>query len=319
VTGFIVVTLNWNGREVLPAMIRSLSQQLPELGGRLLVFDNASTDGSDDLVEEEFGDKTWFSIVRSDVNLGFAAGANEAIAGLTEEVIVLANSDTVFRPGSLLALLQGMERHPEAGLVGPRLLWPDGTLQQSQRDFPFPGPLMAEHIPFLGRYTAKSSSHDTERRVDWMVGAVMTLRRRAFEEVGGFDESYFFYHEETDLQYRLYEKGWESWFIPSSLVVHVEGAAARQKFGRETYLRYIPEKIRFISKHGTPGAATIFRIYMLALQMTRALLGLVIPVKRRSDIRFTLPYCLKAMRLLYGAMGTSESGESMNSRSTVTR
>lgn len=318
-SGFIVVTLNWNGKEVLPEMVRSLSGQVRELDGRLLVFDNASTDGSDTAVEEEFGDMPWFSMVRSPVNLGFAAGANRAVRGLTEEIVVLANSDTVFPPGSLQALLEGLGRHPDAGLAGPRLLWPDGTLQPSQRDYPFPGPLLTEHVPLLGRLSAKRDPHRREKMVDWMVGAVMALRRRAFEEVGGFDESFFFYHEETDLQYRLSAKGWESWFIPSSEVVHVEGAAARQRFGRETYLRYIPQKIRFITKHGTPGAATIFRIYMSALQVTRAILGLLVPGKRRDDIRFTLPYCRKALRLLYAGERGSEAEEAADDPPSATR
>ncbi len=136
---FTVLTLNWNGLEVLPAMVESLAGPVEELGGELVVFDNGSSDGSQDLVEKQWGDRSWFRLVRSGKNLGFAGGASRAIDDIDSEIIVLANSDTFFLPGSLEELLSAAEEGGPFGVMGPRLLWPDGTLQRSMRDFPFPG------------------------------------------------------------------------------------------------------------------------------------------------------------------------------------
>lgn len=294
-----VVTLNFNGAAFLRPMIESLAPQLRDAGARLIVFDNGSTDGSDRRAEEAFGSEEWFAIVRSPVNLGFAAGANAAMAGLAEEIVVLANSDTVFRPGSLSALLEGLRRHPDAALAGPRLLWPDGSLQPSMRDFPFPGALLKEHLPVLSRGAAKHSEHDTERRADWLVGAVMALRTEAFRKVGGFDTDYFFYHEETDLQYRFREAGMEVWFIPGSEVVHIEGGSAEALFGRDTTLRYISAKLRFLSKHGSALDAACFRLLMSVMHLGRAAAGIVRPRKAAEDPRFSRGYCSKALKELW--------------------
>ncbi|MCK4504028.1 MAG: glycosyltransferase family 2 protein [Candidatus Aegiribacteria sp.] len=294
-----VITLNWNGAEVLSDMINSLAPQLLELQARLIVLDNCSTDGSDRAAFDEFGGEPWFSLIRAERNLGFAAGANRVIGNSDDEILVLANNDTVFTPGSLKLLVDALERHPEAGMAGPRLLWPDGSLQPSMRDFPFPGKLIREHLPFLRKKAAIHSLHLKEQKVDWLVGAVMAFRRKALLDTGLFDEDYFFYHEETDLQYRFHRSGWEVWFVPAASVVHLEGVAARQIFGRETWLRYIPGKIRFLRKHGRYGAVTSFRLFITLLHTCRMLAGLVEPGKRKQDIRYTMSYYRKAIRLTW--------------------
>ena len=294
-----VITLNWNGAEVLSDMINSLAPQLIELGARLIVLDNCSMDGSDRAAFDEFGGEPWFSLIRAERNLGFAAGANRVISNSDDEILVLANNDTVFTPGSLKLLVDALERHSKAGMAGPRLLWPDGSLQPSMRDFPFPGKLIKEHMPFLRKKTAIHSLHLKEQKTDWLVGAVMAFRREALLDTGLFDEDYFFYHEETDLQYRLNRSGWEVWFVPDAQVVHLEGVAARQMFGQETWLRYIPEKMRFLRKHGKYGAVTGFRFFMILLHSCRLLAGLVKPAKRKHDIRYTVSYCRKAIKLTW--------------------
>ena len=292
---FSVLTLNWNGKEVLPDMIESLSEQIVDLNGNLIVFDNNSTDGSDKDALEAWGDEDWFSLVKSEENLGFAGGANFAIKGIDSEIIVLANSDTVFLPGSLKCLLETVQKHPEAGMIGPKLLWPDGTLQPSLRDFPFPGKLIAEHIPLLNRNSAIKSTHDKAQFVDWLVGAVMVFRKELFLDIGGFNDDFFFYHEETELQYRLYKSGYSSFFEPKAVVIHVEGASARKMFGRETYLKYIKAKIMFLNKHGYLGSKLVFRLFMGGLQLGRLFLGFVYPALSNRDIRFTSQYCRRAL------------------------
>jgi GT2 family glycosyltransferase len=296
---FAVITLNWNGLEVLPAMVKSLAGSVEELHGRLIVFDNGSTDGSEMIVYDRWGNKNWFSLVRSPENLGFAAGANRVIQNTDAEIIVLANSDTMFLPGSLRILLEAAENHTEAGVIGPKLLWPDGTLQRSLRDFPFPGSLFAEHFPVPGRHCAVKRPHTEEQKVDWLVGAVMVFRKDIFVDAGGFDEDFFFYHEETELQYRLALQGYHSLFVPLAEVIHVEGASARKRFGEKTYLKYIQAKLKFLRKHGYTGSSALFRLFMGFLQGYRLVAGFLNPSLRGKDIRYTASYCKKAFHELF--------------------
>jgi N-acetylglucosaminyl-diphospho-decaprenol L-rhamnosyltransferase len=302
-----VVTLNWNGGEVLPGMIRSLVPFLEASGSSLIVFDNGSEDGSDREALREFGGFRWFRLVRSDANLGFAAGANRSLSGAEGEIAVLANNDTVFLPGSLEALLEGLGRHPSAGIAGPRLLWPDGRLQRSMRDFPFASRLVVEHLPLFRRLSARWADHSRERRADWLVGAVLAIRMQAFREIGGFDEGYFFYHEETDLQYRMAEAGWETWFVPASEVMHLEGFSATRKYGRDTTLRYIPAKLRFLGKHGGVGSLAAFRILMTALALGRLTAGAIVPGLLARDRRCTVSYFSRALGALWRRSGAASN------------
>lgn len=296
---FTVLTLNWNGRDVLPGMIESLAEPLERLHGELVVFDNNSTDGSQDEAERAWGHCGWFHLVRSKENLGFAGGADRAIESIDSRIIVLANSDTVFLPESLEILLETAEKNHRYGVIGPKLLWPDGTLQRSLRDFPFPGALVREHLPLLRKKSAVNDSHEHPRTADWLVGAVMVFRRDLFLEAGGFDRDFFFYHEETELQYRLHRMGYESFFNPAASVIHVEGASARQKFGEATYTRYIHAKIKFLRKHGYKGSVTLFRGFMLLLQWYRLVAGFLFRELRQRDVRFTFFYCRKALKELF--------------------
>jgi GT2 family glycosyltransferase len=297
---FTILVLNWNGMEILPRMLESVEKQVSASHGALVVFDNGSDDGSDHEAQRLMEHHPWFTLIRSPENLGFAAGVNKAMRSIHTEVVVIANSDTRFLPGSLDNLINGLMRHEKAGLAGPRLLWPGGGLQPSMRDFPFPGRLVKEHLPFFRERAQRNRNHEKEVECDWLVGAVMAVRNRAFRAVGGFDEDYFFYHEETDLQYRLLRAGWETWFIPSSLVIHLEGASARRKFGEDVYLRYIPAKLRFLKKHAGPGSRFVFRLWMTGLMLGRMTAGFLNSSLQERDGRYRSEYCRKALGLLYG-------------------
>jgi len=128
----------------------------------------------------------------------------------------------------------------------------------------------------------------------------MVFRKKIFLESGGFDEDFFFYHEETELQYRLTLAGHPSVFVPKAEVIHIEGASARKMFGRETYLKYIQAKIKFLRKHGYTGSIVLFRLFMGLLQGCRLVAGLLCPSRTRRDIRYTVPYCRKAFKELFG-------------------
>lgn len=226
-----VVVVSYNVRELLRACLLSALGEGPD---EIVVVDNASGDGSAEMVASEFPGV----VLRVNAaNGGYGAAANHGVAACSSPHILLLNADTALTPGTLHALRTHLADHPRAGVVGPRLCNPDGTLQASCFHFPTPLHVFLEvnnagavlrHMPFIrGRYL-RTWRHDQPRVVPWVMGAALGIRRAAFDTVGGFDESYFMYSEEIDLCYRLRDAGWETHFVPAATVVHLGGASTAQ-------------------------------------------------------------------------------------------
>jgi GT2 family glycosyltransferase len=227
-----VVIVSWNTRDLLRTCLLRAAGELPT---ELVVVDNGSVDGSVEMVRAEFPQ------VRLQVlpeNPGYGAAANRGFALTESEYVVLLNPDAFFRPGALGGLSRHLDEHPQAGIVGPRLLSPDGTLQRSCHAFPRPWapalrrPPLTSLVGRLGlmrEQWIETWSHDRVRRVPWVTGAALAIRREAFRQVGGFDERFQMYFEEVDLCYRLRKAGWETHFTPAAEVVHLVGASTVQR------------------------------------------------------------------------------------------
>jgi len=200
----------------------------------IVVADNGSTDGSVSMVR-----RTFPSVVVDvdESNPGYGAGANRGIRRCGTDDVLLLNSDTRLAAGAAAALTVYLDAHPKVGVAGPRLVNQDGTLQRSAFRFPSPlrpplqsdplAPLIA-HIPGLRERYLATWSHSEARPVPYVMGAALAIRRRAFDEVGGFDESFFMYAEEVDLCWRMRAAGWDTHFAPVTTVTHVGRASTRQ-------------------------------------------------------------------------------------------
>ena len=227
-----VAIISWNTRELLRRCLTTIMYDAPD---EVVVVDNGSSDGSIAMVRDEFPGVRLRVLTE---NPGYGAASNVAFTLCSAEYVLLLNSDTELRPGALAALVAHLDRCPRAGIVGPRLLNPDGSLQKST--FPFPSPLvpfvkrrpMADLVglvPVLRDAFVGAWAHDHTRRVPWVLGAALAIRREAYERVGGFDESYVMYYEEVDLCYRLRRAGWETHFTPATEITHVGGASTSQR------------------------------------------------------------------------------------------
>lgn len=238
-----VVLVAHNDREALLGALGSLR------GAEIIVVDNASTDGTAEAVRRAFPEVR----LLERPNDGYGAAANRGIAACSAPFVLLLNSDVVVRPGALRALADYLESHPRAGLAGPRLENPDGTLQRSCFAFLGTARLAVEKTAlgrFLGRYLGRWSVHhalyDRPRMAPWVLGAALALRREAFDAVGGFDPAFFLYGEEVDLCYRLWQAGWEVHYTPAATVLHVGGRARpelevrRVESARLFYRRHYP-------------------------------------------------------------------------------
>ncbi len=202
----------------------------------IVVVDSGSTDGTGDAVRSAYPDVTVLELA----NVGYGRGANAGVARTSAPVVVVANADTRFSPGSLDELRRSMAESPEIGAVGPLVLYPDGRRQASARTFPTLGQAAGHALlglwlpsnPWTRSYRQTDVDPDAERDVDWVSGCAVAFRRWAFDSVGGFDPGYFMFVEDVDLGYRLRQEGWRIRFAPSARVVHAVGASTRRRRAR---------------------------------------------------------------------------------------
>ncbi len=258
----IVVTYN-----ALPWVEKAL-ESVP--GTELVVVDHGSTDGTLELVRERFPE----AIVIEQENKGFGAGNNAGMWAASGRWYLLLNSDAWLIPGALDALVGFAESHPEAAVVGPRLRNLDGSLQRSVRGFPSVWRIATEYL-FLRKLAPRSRAlngfyaggfdHDEPREAEFLMGSVLLARPEAVEAVGGFDERYFMFSEETDWCYRFREAGWMVWFFPGAEAVHVGGATTAQNWG-PMFREQVRGHLRFLAEHrGERQAERARRLMLVAL------------------------------------------------------
>lgn len=227
-----IIIVSWNAREFLRSCLESIRAASRPIVGEIIVVDNASADGSPDMVAQEFPE---VSLVRSKENLGFARANNLAMSRATSDYWALVNSDVVVHPGCFEALVEFLARHPEAGLIGPKILGADGQLQWTCRRFPtfwntlcrtlaLDGPLGRSPL-FSGR-EMRHWNHEGLMEVEVLSGCFWLARRTAVDQVGGLDERFFFYAEDVDWCKRFRAAGWKVVFVPSAKATHYGGASS---------------------------------------------------------------------------------------------
>jgi GT2 family glycosyltransferase len=256
-------------RDLLRACLASLRADLAEgaPGARVVVVDNASTDGSAEMVRAEFADTV---LIANHHNLGYVKANNLAMRhlGLDKAVpnvedppayVWLLNPDTVVHRGAARALLEFMQAHPRCGLCGPKLINPDGSLQHGAFALPGLVQLALETQPMLwrfrntwldGRYSAARYA-GPPFRVGYPLGAAMFARADAIRAVGLLDEGYEMYAEEVDWAMRMRAAGWEAWCVPQAVVTHYGGASSAQASERAECLKWASRQ-RYYQKHYGP-------------------------------------------------------------------
>lgn len=237
-----VIVVSFNTRDLLRACLQSIIAEckgLPAgLTGEILVVDNASSDGSAEMVEEEFAHSSCpIRLIRSKVNLGFAAANNLAMEAALGRYLVLLNSDAFFQPGALRLSIQHMDADTTVGVGGARLVGPHGEWQPSARAFPslwhvfvvFSG--LASRYPksrIFGAFDRTWANPDVQAEVDWVPGAFSIMRREALVKSGLFDQNFFLYCEEVDLCRRIKALGFRVLYWPDVVVTHIGGESSRQ-------------------------------------------------------------------------------------------
>ncbi|MGQ9840674.1 MAG: glycosyltransferase family 2 protein [Anaerolineae bacterium] len=235
----------------------------------IIVVDNASTDGSAEMVAAEF---PAVRLIRNATNVGYARGNNIGIAASTGRYVLLLNSDTVVPPGALEALVAFMDAHPQAAACSPRLLQPNGTPQPYAFGCdPTPGYLLRRGLArALFRRPLHNWAVAEPIRADWVSGACLLVRRAAIEQVGGLDEAMFMYFEDNDWCRRMRLAGWQVWYVPTVAITHIGGAGLKQNpAARQAYYRSLAY---FYRKHYGP-LAQAFLLPALAAYRLATKLG----------------------------------------------
>ena len=269
-----VGVVSWNTRDLLCQCLESVYNTSDGPAPEVTVVDNASSDGSPEMVAFRFPRAR---LVRNRVNLGFAAACNLAYKHSAGRYFLLLNSDTIVLDDALKMLMGFMDAHPEAGAAGAKLLNRDGTLQRSCSRFPgvltelFDALYLSKLFPrsrLFGGYSMSYWDFDEVREVDFVGGSCLILRREALEEVGLLDESFFMYTEEADLCYRLWQRDWAVYYCPDAKVVHLGGESARQ-YGSRILLHLYAGRNRFIRKHRGRWAAAAHRVVVAIGALSR--------------------------------------------------
>jgi len=269
-TDLSVSIVNTDSRELLLACLESLA----DVDVEIVVLDNASEDGSVAAVRKRFPD---VRVIPQEFRAGFGANHNTVIRVTRSRYIYVLNEDTTATDWGLDRLIAYLDAHPRVAAVGPRLVYPDGRRQDSAWRFPTPL-VSALGLATLGKLGVKQSLGDDPRPVDWVMGAAIVLRREALTEVGLFDEGFFLYSEEVDLQFRLRQAGWEVHYVPDVTVVHHES-----QFSAGIPERRINEmwrsRHRYWHKHHSGAGARVAALATGAQYAARAALS---PLARRD-------------------------------------
>jgi GT2 family glycosyltransferase len=251
-----IVILSYNTKKLLFDCLSSLKDVKNEFPFEVIVVDNNSIDGSDDMVEKEFPDVV---LVRNDKNIGFAAGNNKARNIVKGEYVLFLNSDTVVYPGVIKETVSYLKKHKDIGALSCKLVLADGTLDKDvRRSFITPWVgfvhliLRLDRIfprsKLFGRYWYGYISEDRIHDVDVLQGAFFLTRKKILDDVGWFDEDYFLDGEDIDLCWRIKERGWRLVYYPKVKILHLKGVSKGKLISKKRRRIKLSEKIKIKSQ-----------------------------------------------------------------------
>jgi GT2 family glycosyltransferase/lipopolysaccharide/colanic/teichoic acid biosynthesis glycosyltransferase len=254
-----IIIVSYNVREFLEQALLSIHKAVKNISHEVFVVDNASSDGSADLIARKF---PAVKLARNSMNLGFARANNLAIGQCRGKFICLVNPDTIVQEDTFSVLIDFLRNHPEAGAVGCKILNPDGTLQLAcRRSFPTPWVAftkitgLASLFPrsrLFGRYNLTYLNPEKTSEVEAISGSFMVIRKQAQEQIGLLDEMFFMYGEDLDFCYRLNAAGWKIYYVPATQIIHFKGESSKRSYFEHRLIFYQAMRI-YVRKHFRKG------------------------------------------------------------------
>lgn len=240
-----IIIVNTNNRKLLEECLASIYKNTHKISFEIIISDNASTDGSQEMVKNKFPQ---VFLIENQENLGFIKASNLGLRNYNARYALLLNDDTVVKDSALDKMVEFMDNHPEAGACGPKLLNIDGTLQRQ-------GGL-------LGKRFWRSNKPVT---VDFVIGAVLIVRKEVIDKVGILDENLYFYNDDLDWCVRIRKAGWKIYFLPQAEVMHYGGYSSRRVFKGKLFVEGFKGGLYFCRKHYGELAFHAYRLILVLI------------------------------------------------------
>jgi hypothetical protein len=274
-----IVIVNFNTLELLRACLQSIAVDPSCREFEVIVVDNASTDGSVNMVKESY---PHVQVVVNQSNEGFARPNNTGIRMALGRYILLLNSDTEVKPGAIREMMSFLESHPEAGACGPMLLYPDGTLQHSVKGFPtlwthwcdmFFLDKMFSHTAVFGRGEMAYFDYHRTQAVDHVMASAFLVRREVCERVGLFDERFTIYYNDMDWCYRMVKAGWRIYYVYAAQTTHHMGQTVSKVNRGFAYFEEMHNNVMlFYRKHYGVASVVVYKLLLAIGFIPRSLL-----------------------------------------------
>lgn len=277
-----IILVCWNNKEYLDTCLKSLYETGMKNSFDILVVDNGSTDGSQQMLVEKYPN---VQIIQNTENVGLGRASNQGIEATSGRYVLLLNNDTIVNGSSFDAMVNFLDQNPKTGGVGGKIFNPDGTVQSCYNYFStfreeF---LIATRLGeiILPGYPAVVNSEQI-KSVDWISSACLMLRRSVLDEVGVLDDEYFIYGDEADLQYRIKKAGWDIHYLPQATIIHYGGRSMDRWKRRKMVYR---GKMLFYEKNYGLIHAFLLRIMLAVLSIIKLIVwsfALIFPSKREQ-------------------------------------
>lgn len=286
-----IVLVCWNNKAYLDPCLKSLYEGGLKSSFDVVVVDNGSTDGSQQMLAEKYPD---VMLIQNEGNVGLGKASNQGIEATNGRHVLLLNNDTLVNGPALDVLVEYLDAHPDVGATAGKLLNPDGSFQSGFAPF---STLLEEFliVTHIGEmlWTGYPSHGDSNeiKETGWMSSACLLVRRAALDQIGLLDEGYFIYGDEADLQYRLNKAGWKVVFLPTSSIVHFGGRSMdRWKRRRMVYRG----KMMFYRKNYGFLSTLLLRILFFVMSLLKLLIwcvGFIVPSRNdqaKKELRSNL-------------------------------
>ncbi|MBD3287314.1 glycosyltransferase [candidate division KSB1 bacterium] len=250
-----IIIVNFNVKELLEQTLLSVKRATHQISKEIFVVDNASTDGSVGMIRQKFPE---VKLIANKENIGFGKANNQAMAHAQGRFFVILNPDTVVQEDTFSVIIDFFEKNSRAGMVGCKILNPDGSLQLAcRRSFPTPWVGFTRIVglsrifpksKLFGKYNLTYLDPDETYEVEAISGSFMVVRSEVAQEVGFFDESFFMYGEDLDWCYRIQEAGWKIYYVPDTKIIHFKGESTK-KAGIDLTIEFYRAMRLFVQKH----------------------------------------------------------------------
>lgn len=322
-----IIVVSYNTLGLLRRCLASIHSNPPSRPYEIWVVDNASSDRSSEMVTEEYPS---VKLIRNSVNLGFARANNQALEHCLGRYVLLLNSDAEVTQGALDAMMTFLDSHTEAGMLNPKMVNPDMTLQPSPTQLQtfwrdavwgtilFHTPLHHFLHSLVGQYLARSHEQDVDHgevtELKWARGTCLMLREEVLREVGFLDPNFFFGYEEQDYSRRVGQAGWRMFYVPSAVVIH-HGSGSHRSFGRGLNAKIMEAMFYYWEKHCGRAYGLVLRGVIVASNSLALTLGLFfVPLsKDRNAEAVKFRFLWNELRCAANFVRTGESSHSQSS------